>query len=57
MQELFEWFTHMENTKPFALVLYFITFVGILGYLFIGRQRSEQIERHKFIPLDDDSNN
>jgi len=57
MQELFEWFTHMENTKPFALVLYFITFVVILGYLFIGRQRSEQIERHKFIPLDDDSNN
>jgi len=56
MQEFFEWFTHMENTKPFALVLYFATFIGILAYLFIGRQRGEEIERHKYIPLDDDSN-
>ena len=55
MQELFEWFTHMENTKPLALVLYFVTFVGILAYLFVGRQRSENIERHKYIPLDDDT--
>jgi len=55
MQEFFEWFTHMENTKPFALVLYFATFIGILGYLYIGHQRGEQMEQHKFIPLDDDS--
>ncbi|MBI1423593.1 MAG: CcoQ/FixQ family Cbb3-type cytochrome c oxidase assembly chaperone [Gammaproteobacteria bacterium] len=54
MQEFFEWFTHMENTKPFALVLYFVTFVGILVYLFLGRERSERIESHKNIPLDDD---
>ena len=57
MQELFEWFTHMENTKPLALVLYFVTFVGILAYLFVGRQRSASIERHKYIPLDDDTPN
>lgn len=57
MQELFEWFTHMENTKPFALVLFFITFVIILASLFISKERGEQIERHKYIPLDDDSNN
>jgi len=57
MAEIFEWFTHMENTKPFALVLFFVTFIGILAYLFVGKERSEQIENQKYIPLDDDSNN
>ena len=57
MQELFDWFTHMENTKPLALVLYFVTFVGILVYLFVGKKRGEDMERYKYIPLNDDSNN
>ena len=57
MQELFDWFTHMENTKPLALVLYFVTFVGIVAYVFVGKQRSQSIERHKYIPLDDDDTN
>jgi cbb3-type cytochrome oxidase subunit 3 len=57
MQEFFEWFTHMENTKPLALVLNFVVFVGILAYLFVGKQRSERIENQKYLPLDDDSNN
>jgi len=57
MQEFFEWFTHMENTKPLALVLFFVLFVVILAYLFVGRGRSEQFEQYKNIPLDDDSNN
>jgi len=33
MIEWLEWFKHMENTKPFALVLFFITFVLIILYL------------------------
>ena len=57
MQEFFEWFTHMENTKPLALVMFFVLFIIILGYLFIGKERSEKIEQDKNIPLDDDSNN
>ena len=57
MQEFFEWFTHMENTKPLALVMFFVLFIIILGYLFIGKERSEKIEQYKNIPLDDDSNN
>ncbi len=56
MQEFFEWFTHMENTKPLALVLNFVLFIGILAYLFVGKQRSQQIENQKYLPLDDDSN-
>jgi cbb3-type cytochrome oxidase subunit 3 len=57
MQAFFEWFTHMEHTKPLALVLNFIVFVGILAYLFVGKQRSERIENQKYLPLDDDDSN
>ena len=55
MAELFAWFTDMENTKPLALVLFFITFVGILLYVFTGRRRSQRLESYKYIPLDDDT--
>jgi len=54
MQEFLAWFTHMENTKPLALVLNFAVFIGILAYLFIGKKRSQSFERHKYIPLDDE---
>lgn len=47
----------MENTKPFALVMFFVTFIGILAYLFVGKERSEAIERQKYLPLDDDDSN
>lgn len=57
MVEFFNWFTQMENTKPLALVLFFVTFVAIIAYVYIGRQRSERLERYKYIPLDDESNN
>ncbi len=54
MPEWLEWFTHMENTKPFALVLFFITFVGIILYIFTGKKRAERLESYKNIPFDDD---
>ncbi len=54
MPEWLEWFTHMENTKPFALVLFFVTFVGIILYIFTGKKRAERLESYKNIPFDDD---
>jgi len=54
MPEWLEWFTHMENTKPFALVLFFITFVGIILYVFSNKKRSERLESYKNIPFDED---
>lgn len=51
---MFEWFTHMENTKPFALVLFFITFIGIVLYVYSNKQRSDRYESYKNIPLTDD---
>ena len=49
-----EWFTHMENTKPFALVIFFITFVLIILYIYTGKKRSQRLESYKNIPLEDD---
>lgn len=51
---MFEWFTHMENTKPFALVLFLITFIGIVLYVYSNKQRSDRYESYKNIPLTDD---
>lgn len=48
------WFTHMENSKPLALVLFFSVFCGILIYVFTGRQRGQRLESYKYIPFDDE---
>lgn len=48
------WFTRMENTKPFVLVLFFVTFVLILLYVLTGKKRSKRLESYKDIPLDDE---
>jgi cbb3-type cytochrome oxidase subunit 3 len=45
----------MENTKPLALVIFFVVFVGILLYVFTGKKRSQRLESYKNIPfLEDD---
>lgn len=54
MAELFEWFTKMENTKPLALVLFFMTFVGIIAYVYVGKKRGKRFESYKNIPFEDD---
>ncbi len=54
LADIFNWFTQMENTKPFVLVIFFIAFVGILVYVFSSKKRSQRLESYKNIPLDDD---
>ncbi len=52
---MFEWLSQMENTKPLALVIFFVTFVGIVIYVFSGKKRAKRLESYKNIPfLDDD---
>ncbi|HEB59648.1 MAG TPA: cbb3-type cytochrome c oxidase subunit 3 [Gammaproteobacteria bacterium] len=55
MEEFFSWFTRMENTKPFVLVLFFVTFVGIILYVYGGTRRKQRLESYKNIPLQDDA--
>lgn len=51
---MFEWLSHMENTKPLALVIFFVTFVVILIYVFSGKKRAKRLESYKHIPFLDD---
>ena len=52
---MIEWLSNMENTKPLALVIFFVTFVAILVYVFTGKKRAKRLESYKHIPfLDDD---
>lgn len=54
--EWLQWFSRDENTKPLALLIFFITFCLILIYVFGSKKRGERLESHKDIPfLDDDS--
>ena len=52
---MMEWLSQMENTKPLALVIFFVVFVAILLYIFTGKKRSKRLESYKNIPfLEDD---
>ncbi|MEW6611980.1 MAG: cbb3-type cytochrome oxidase subunit 3 [Pseudomonadota bacterium] len=51
---LLRWFTEMENTKPFVLVLFFVTFVGILIYVLGGRKRGKHLESAKYVIFEED---
>lgn len=52
--EWLSWFAHFENTKPLALVIFFVTFCGILFYVFGNKQRSERLESYRDMPLRDE---
>jgi len=54
MWDWLQWFTHMENSKVAALVVFFVVFVGILIYVFGQKQRSERLESYKYMPFEDD---
>jgi cbb3-type cytochrome oxidase subunit 3 len=49
-----EWFASFENTRPVALVIFFVVFVGILLYVYGGKKRGEKLESYKHIPFLDD---
>ena len=48
------WFSKPENTKPLALIIFFVTFVGIVVYVYGSKKRGEQLESYRDIPFLDD---
>jgi len=58
MTELWAWLsgalTDMQKAGQIATVIFFVTFAGILIYVFTGRQRKERFDSYRYIPLDDD---
>lgn len=52
--ELLMWFSKPENTKPLGLVIFFVTFIGIVIYAYGSKRRSEQLESYRNIPFLDE---
>jgi cbb3-type cytochrome oxidase subunit 3 len=53
--EWLDWFSKPENTKPLALLIFFVTFVGIVLYVYGSKKRSKRLESYKDIPFLDDA--
>jgi len=49
-----DWFSKPEHTKPLALLIFFVTFVGIILYVYGSKKRSNRLESYKDIPFRDD---
>jgi len=52
--EILMWLSKPENTKPLGLVIFFVTFIGIVIYAYGSKQRSERLESRGNIPFLDD---
>ena len=53
--EWLSWFSRPENTKPLALLIFLVTFIGILLYVYGSKKRSKRLESYKDIPFQDDT--
>jgi len=55
MESIVSWFLDLSNAKSLGLVILFVTFMGIIVYVYTGKKRSKRLESYKDIPfLDDD---
>jgi cbb3-type cytochrome oxidase subunit 3 len=48
------WFSKPENTKPLGLIIFFVTFVAIIYYVYGSKRRGQRLESYKNIPFMDD---
>ena len=48
------WFSKPENTKPLGLVIFFVTFIGIMIYANGSKKGSDHHESYRNIPFLDD---
>jgi len=51
---MLQWLGRLENSKVVALLIFFVTFCGILLYVFTGKQRKTRLESYKYIPFADE---
>jgi cbb3-type cytochrome oxidase subunit 3 len=49
------WFSKPENTKPVALVIFLLTFIGILLFVYGNRKRGQRLESYGEIPFQDET--
>ncbi len=57
MNDIINWFMDLSNSKSVGLVIFFVTFLAIIIYVYGSKSRSERLESYRNIPfLDDDEN-
>ena len=54
MNDLIAWFMDLSNSKSVGLVVFFVTFVAIIIYVYGSKTRSERFESYRDIPFLDD---
>lgn len=55
---MLEWLADPNNSKPLGLLIFFVTFLGILWFVFGSKKRGQRLESYKDIPfLDEESEN
>lgn len=58
MTDMWAWLaeavTDMQTAGQIATMIFFVTFTGILIYVFTGRRRQERFDSYRYIPLDDE---
>lgn len=56
LNDIFEWFLVMANNKSVTLVIFVVTFIAILIYVYGSKKRSKRFETYRNIPFLDDDN-
>jgi cbb3-type cytochrome oxidase subunit 3 len=55
LNDIFDWFLVMSNNKSVTLVIFVVTFIAIILYVYGNKKRSKRFETYRNIPfLDDD---
>ena len=55
LNDIFEWFMVMANNKAATLIIFVVTFLAIIIYVYGSKNRSKRLETYRNIPfLDDD---
>jgi len=51
---MIEWLSNLAHAKALGLVIFFVTFVGILLWVYGSKKRGQELESFKNIPFLDD---
>lgn len=55
LNDIFEWFMVMANNKATTLVIFVITFLAIIIYVYGSKKRSKRFETYRNIPFMDEN--
>ncbi len=55
LNDIFEWFMVMANNKATTLIIFIITFLAIITYIYGSKKRSQRFESYRNIPFLDEN--